>query len=148
MEITRNLAIRFLILKDFFNLSKVEKLEIYENELQHDKKDRLDFDEDLLEYLKISFKGVTNEYISNEIFKLISIELIIVGASEILNKCPCCNYKTLEERGIYDVCKICFWEDDSILNENSRFSTTNKTTIEEYRMKFNLINYDKSKYYL
>jgi len=27
-------------------------------------------------------------------------------------RCPCCHYKTLEERGGYDICPVCFWEDD------------------------------------
>lgn len=26
--------------------------------------------------------------------------------------CPCCGYKTLRERGGYDICQVCFWEDD------------------------------------
>jgi hypothetical protein len=26
--------------------------------------------------------------------------------------CPCCKYKTLDERGGYEICEICFWEDD------------------------------------
>jgi hypothetical protein len=26
--------------------------------------------------------------------------------------CPCCGYLTLEERGGYDICPVCFWEDD------------------------------------
>ncbi|MEH7237739.1 CPCC family cysteine-rich protein [Bacillus sp. JJ1562] len=30
--------------------------------------------------------------------------------------CPCCGYKTLdvEPPGTYDICRICFWEDDGI----------------------------------
>lgn len=30
--------------------------------------------------------------------------------------CPCCGYKTLEEKppGTYEICEICFWEDDPI----------------------------------
>lgn len=29
--------------------------------------------------------------------------------------CPCCGYKTLSEfPGSYEVCEICFWEDDQI----------------------------------
>ena len=30
--------------------------------------------------------------------------------------CPCCGYKTLEEEppGTYDICPICFWEDDGV----------------------------------
>jgi hypothetical protein len=27
-------------------------------------------------------------------------------------QCPCCGYKTLDERGGYDICPVCFWEDD------------------------------------
>lgn len=26
--------------------------------------------------------------------------------------CPCCGYPTLSERGGYDVCELCIWEDD------------------------------------
>ncbi len=28
-------------------------------------------------------------------------------------KCPCCGYYTLGEEGVYDVCPVCFWEDDA-----------------------------------
>ena len=28
--------------------------------------------------------------------------------------CPCCEYLTLDERGQYDICPVCFWEDDPI----------------------------------
>lgn len=28
------------------------------------------------------------------------------------HRCPCCRCKTLDERGGYDICPICFWEDD------------------------------------
>lgn len=30
--------------------------------------------------------------------------------------CPCCGYKTLDEEppGTYDICSICFWEDDAV----------------------------------
>lgn len=27
-------------------------------------------------------------------------------------KCPCCNYYTINE--IYDICPVCFWENDPI----------------------------------
>jgi hypothetical protein len=29
-----------------------------------------------------------------------------------LVRCPCCRYYTLEERGGYEVCPVCYWEDD------------------------------------
>ncbi|OLS33795.1 CPCC family cysteine-rich protein [Bacillus sp. MRMR6] len=30
--------------------------------------------------------------------------------------CPCCGYKTLDEEppGTYEICSICFWEDDGV----------------------------------
>lgn len=27
-------------------------------------------------------------------------------------RCPCCYCRTLEERGVFDICPVCFWEDD------------------------------------
>ena len=26
--------------------------------------------------------------------------------------CPCCRHLTLDERADYDICPVCFWEDD------------------------------------
>ncbi len=36
----------------------------------------------------------------------------IKPASEQKYPCPCCGYRTLGERGGYDICPVCFWEDD------------------------------------
>lgn len=38
----------------------------------------------------------------------------ITGGFRIAIKCacPCCGYKTLSESGNYDLCPICYWEDD------------------------------------
>jgi len=27
-------------------------------------------------------------------------------------RCPCCGYLTLHGRGGYEICTVCFWEDD------------------------------------
>ncbi|MGM1019065.1 MAG: CPCC family cysteine-rich protein [Bacillota bacterium] len=37
--------------------------------------------------------------------------------------CPCCGYKTLDEEppGTYDICEICFWEDDGVQFANPEF---------------------------
>jgi hypothetical protein len=34
--------------------------------------------------------------------------------------CPCCGYKTLtsEHRGSYELCPICYWEDDEVQFRN------------------------------
>lgn len=30
----------------------------------------------------------------------------------VIEICPCCRYRTLTTRGGYDICPVCFWEDD------------------------------------
>src|SRR4051794_30348746 len=32
--------------------------------------------------------------------------------SEKSYRCPCCGYRTLHERAGYEICRVCFWEDD------------------------------------
>jgi hypothetical protein len=34
------------------------------------------------------------------------------GQAHTYYNCPCCYYPTLTERGGFDICKLCFWEDD------------------------------------
>lgn len=31
---------------------------------------------------------------------------------QIKEQCPCCGYFTLSSKGDYDICPVCFWEDD------------------------------------
>lgn len=38
---------------------------------------------------------------------------------ELPLRCPCCGYKTLGERGGYEICPVCFWEDDGQDNEDA-----------------------------
>ncbi|QGQ93782.1 hypothetical protein EHS13_02115 [Paenibacillus psychroresistens] len=34
--------------------------------------------------------------------------------------CPCCGYRAFDEEpsGTFDICDICYWEDDNLMNEN------------------------------
>jgi hypothetical protein len=34
------------------------------------------------------------------------------GGSAAFATCPCCGYPTLRERGHFEICEICHWEDD------------------------------------
>lgn len=37
--------------------------------------------------------------------------------------CPCCNHYTLSSPpGSYDICPVCFWEDDNSQNENPNYT--------------------------
>lgn len=33
--------------------------------------------------------------------------------------CPCCGYLTLSQRGYYEICPVCFWEDDGQDNHDA-----------------------------
>lgn len=49
----------------------------------------------------------------------INQERVIGEAEGKLFACPCCGYLTLEERGGYDICPVCFWEDDGQDDHNA-----------------------------
>ena len=34
-------------------------------------------------------------------------------------RCPCCGCKTLDERGLWEICEVCFWEDDGQDDHNA-----------------------------
>ena len=52
-------------------------------------------------------------------------------------QCPCCDYFTLEERGGYDICPVCFWEDDGLdLNRLDDHSGPNHMTLRTGRVNF------------
>jgi len=37
---------------------------------------------------------------------------VVLGPENGPYRCPCCHHLTLDERGGYDICPVCFWEDD------------------------------------
>ena len=56
--------------------------------------------------------------------------------------CPCCGYKTLSEKppGTYDICEICFWEDDGIqFNDPDYSGGANKVSLREAQLNFKKI---------
>ena len=66
----------------------------------------------LIEVIKHDFIGVKNEYLSEVFSKIMFEEVEVEGKEEILFACPCCLYQTIKERGQYEICPVCFWEDD------------------------------------
>ncbi|CAH0251467.1 hypothetical protein SRABI96_03189 [Peribacillus sp. Bi96] len=53
--------------------------------------------------------------------------------------CPCCGYKTLDEEppGTYDICKICFWEDDNFQFDHPDMDGgANNVSLKEAQKKF------------
>jgi hypothetical protein len=38
--------------------------------------------------------------------------VVLPGQPGVSYRCPCCGYRTLGERGGFEICEVCFWEDD------------------------------------
>lgn len=55
-----------------------------------------------------SFYGKPNEYLSKLLSEIAGSDIEVEGRVEQLLACPCCNYETLEQRGEYDICPVCF----------------------------------------
>ena len=52
-------------------------------------------------------------------------------------QCPCCDYYSLQSRGSYEICAICYWEDDGQdLDRLDAVSTPNHITLREARRNF------------
>jgi hypothetical protein len=48
--------------------------------------------------------------------------------------CPCCGYKTLSDTGAYDLCPVCWWEDDGL--EPWEYSAPNGQTLVEAQQAY------------
>ena len=65
--------------------------------------------------------------------------------------CPCCGYDTLTEEppGTYDLCPICFWEDDPVQYKDPTFKGgANRVSLIQGQMnfeKFGACEKDKAK---
>ena len=84
--------------------------------------------------LRRSYIGVLNSFLMKQLSKLGRNETVD-GDVEQLYACPCCSYRSLQERGAYDICPVCFWEDDGTA-ELDRISGSNHMTLHEARLNF------------
>lgn len=51
--------------------------------------------------------------------------------------CRCCGFLTLSDPGGYEICPVCFWEDDPVQNEDSGFTGgANRVALDEARRNF------------
>ena len=53
-------------------------------------------------------------------------------------KCTCfiCGYRTLDSRCNWDICPICFWEDDVLVNDVDKSSPANAMKVSEAQANF------------
>jgi hypothetical protein len=67
----------------------------------------------------------------------------VPGAPVGRGRCPCCGYYTLSGRGGFQICPVCFWEDetgDEVFDEPARHGATGgpngKLSLEQARANF------------
>jgi hypothetical protein len=95
------------LLSEFKNEKLIQKLSFLRWE-EHSKFD-----------LTQEYEAASNEYLIQEL-RSININVNkIEGSPVLLEACPCCGYRTLEERDSCDICMVCWWEDYSQDNKNA-----------------------------
>jgi Cysteine-rich CPCC len=59
------------------------------------------------------------------------------------HRCPCCNCLVLDQPpggGSYDICQVCFWEDDPVQFKDENFAGgANRVSLREARANFQRI---------
>lgn len=112
------------------------KSELASGDAPHDPADER-YDPLLVVGCRASYVGVKNEYLADTLSR-IGQECEVIGPVEVLVPCPCCEYLTLSRRGQYDICRVCFWEDDGS-DDPEHASGPNRSTLAEARHSFALI---------
>ncbi len=62
--------------------------------------------------------------------------------------CPCCGFLTLEEEptGTYDICPVCFWEDDNVQFHDPDYAGgANEVSLNEARENFRLYRFSDAR---
>lgn len=63
--------------------------------------------------------------------------------------CPCCKYLTIDSipPGTFEICPVCFWEDDEVQYRNPDFSGgANKVSLNKARANFYSFRASSSEY--
>jgi len=119
----------------FWELSESLRKELLQSEEPLYEINNSRYDDLVLIGLRYGYIGVKNEYLSQRLTTTYNTRIIVEGDVEVLFACPCCHYKTLEERGGYFICKVCWWEDNGG-NDPLVYSSPNHMTLAMGRDNF------------
>jgi len=81
--------------------------------------------------------GVQNSWLQEKL-REVGETVEILGEPEPMVECRCCGSLSINERGAYEICPVCFWEDDG-LRELDRVSGPNHMTLREGKKNFQRI---------
>jgi hypothetical protein len=140
MILDREEAILFLAIKNMEALGSSKREAVITDMLDGDISNLEDINDPkynklVIEWIVENYKGVSNKFLESEINSILSINISVSGEQEELDCCPCCNYKTLEERGQYTICRVCFWEDDGN-DDESKYSSVNRMYLKDAKENF------------
>lgn len=130
IELDLNSAINIL------SLDKYSKMTVKECKRMIDE-EGFEEDEEVFEHIRDGYIGIKLPYIEEKIRNFYQLPIKINGTPKELFTCFCCNYKTILERGNYQICKVCFWEDDGG-NDGSKYSHVNHMTLNEAKDNFKI----------
>lgn len=106
-----------------------------------------------IEFWKSFCRVPNEEFIDitrDEFLSLFTINKITHSAKFVKKyKCPCCGHYTLDYLGMYDICPVCFWEDNNEVDSPDEYDDCNKMTLNEARknyLKFGSCKKDMIKY--
>ena len=95
------------------------------------------YDEIIFFKLRDDLKGVRNEFLVKETGLKITC-----GIPTKLEICPCCGYRTIENRCEFEICKVCWWEDDGQDNEIAdKYGTGVNDEITLTQGRYNFLEY-------
>lgn len=80
--------------------------------------------------LRWRIENSTNEYLSGR------IGCMVTGPEPELLPCPCCGYCTLRERGVFETCHVCWWEDELEGGNDSIPFCPNRVALDDARRNF------------
>ncbi len=110
-----------------------------QSELLHFKEPQYDaasdrYDQLVRIYCEANYSTYSNQELEIEVSKILKSNMRVEGLEPEKYICPCCGEKTLSlPRGEYDICSICWWEDDGTESENNFSSVNNMTLGEAHR---------------
>jgi hypothetical protein len=93
----------------------------------------------LLIALRAELTGVTNRYLHARLSAVdrdgvVEVSVEVTGEVEPMERCPSCSYLTFPDRGEYDICPVCFWEDDGT-EDADKHSDCNHMSLREARVR-------------
>ncbi len=94
-----------------------------------------DYDSLILMACKASLRGIKNEWLYKELSAIDDRVRAVEGELESMAVCPCCQHYSLSQNGEYEICPVCFWEDDGSTKLH-RYSDPNHMTLAEGQVNF------------